>query len=248
MSGLETGVVGTDTEEISIESQDSAALEVRRELYAKLAEENRTHSFEQKDHLVTDDVDEILGMGGQKGEEYEMRQQIYRRLRAGSWRTEMTAASGTRVKVKFPPKSEAREHVKLKMFCAGGMAGAVAKTVGAPLSRATIEMQTQATLGKESKSLIQVMTKTVQKDGVRGLLKGNMIDILRSVPMTGLSFLFYGVTKSVRRPTLPASCDSGFQPCSLLPSCFVSPSSSRLGRPWKKRRCSREQIIQSRKH
>lgn len=66
-----------------------------------------------------------------------------------------------------------------------------------------------------------VCSNTVQKDGLRGLMKGaalrllrrvtyafstnvnvsgNLIDVLRSVPMTGLSFLFYGITKTV--PTL----------------------------------------------
>ena len=73
----------------------------------------------------------------------------------------------------------------------------------------------------------------MQKDGLRGLMKGfplsrrnnndvlcayrsdghliaarvsgNLIDVMRSVPMTGLSFLFYGVTKSVSLHS-PAAC------------------------------------------
>lgn len=110
--------------------------------------------------LISDDVDDVIGMAGNQGEAYETRQLIYNRLRASLWRTEMTGAMGTRVKVALPKKGgnpEAREHIKLKMFCAGGLAGGVAKTVGSPLSRATIEMQTQASLGKKSTNLIQVL-------------------------------------------------------------------------------------------
>ena len=128
----------------------------RRQLFA---EQNRTRHFENSDKLITDDVEDVFSMGGKRDEAFEMRQQIYRRIRGSLWRTEMTATQGTRVKVKIPKteRSDERENIKIKMFCAGGLAGGVAKTVGAPLSRATIEMQTSATLGKKSTSLFQLM-------------------------------------------------------------------------------------------
>ena len=99
------------------------------------------------------------------------------------------------MKAKIPIKGKQRQDAKLNLFLAGGLAGGIAKTVGSPLSRATITMQTQAALGKPTQGLYTIMYETVKKEGVRGLCKGNGMDVLRSVPMTGLSFLTYGVIR-----------------------------------------------------
>jgi len=115
------------------------------------------------------------------------------RLSGELWRTELS--SELRVKAQIPKDGKGRKDAKVKLFLAGGLAGGIAKTVGSPLSRATITMQTQAALGKPTQGLYTIILQTVKNEGLKGLCKGNGMDVLRSVPMTGLSFLTYGVVR-----------------------------------------------------
>jgi len=139
-----------------------------------------------------------------QGDNYdsELLAQIWSRLLSEHWRADPTAEY--RIKIKFPSRvREKREATKFKLFIAGGLAGGVAKTVGAPLSRATIMMQTQAALGQQNKGFVHITSSIFKKEGFRGLCKGNGIDVLRSVPMTGLSFLTYGSATKVLEERSP---------------------------------------------
>jgi len=113
---------------------------------------------------------------------------------SGTWRLS-SSISSYMLPVKLPcieTQPEQRKEAVWRLFVAGGVAGGVAKTIGSPLSRATILMQTQAARGLAESGLIAVLKEVIKKDGLKGLVRGNTADVLRSVPMTGLSFLTYG--------------------------------------------------------
>eukprot|EP00658_Telonema_sp_P-2_P005104 TRINITY_DN11916_c0_g1_i1.p1 TRINITY_DN11916_c0_g1~~TRINITY_DN11916_c0_g1_i1.p1 ORF type:complete len:368 (+),score=78.41 TRINITY_DN11916_c0_g1_i1:232-1335(+) len=116
-----------------------------------------------------------------------------------TWRLS-SAASEHMVPVKLPnPKKHPELHktATWRLFVAGGVAGGIAKTVGSPLSRATILMQTQAARGQAETGLIKTLKDVIAKDGMKGLLRGNTADVLRSIPLTGLSFMTYGKAREM---------------------------------------------------
>ncbi|KNC46910.1 carrier protein [Thecamonas trahens ATCC 50062] len=89
---------------------------------------------------------------------------------------------------------------KVKIFVAGGMAGAVSKTVGAPLSRVTILRQTATQRGVASQPSVAAMVRDIwAREGLRGLFRGNGLDVLRSIPSQGITWLAYDVFKSLLR-------------------------------------------------
>ena len=74
-----------------------------------------------------------------------------------------------------------------RLFVAGGVAGGVAKTIGSPLSRATILMQTQAARGLAESGLMAVLKEVIKKDGLKGNARSPASVILRgsgSLPIT----------------------------------------------------------------
>jgi len=94
-----------------------------------------------------------------------------------------------------------------KIFLAGGLAGALAKSIGSPLARVTILKQTAIQRGATTGSIPSMLRSIIAKEGLRGLFRGNGLDVLRSFPSQGISFLTFEVFKSVLRPY--DSTDSG---------------------------------------
>ncbi|KAK6912834.1 Mitochondrial substrate/solute carrier [Dillenia turbinata] len=80
--------------------------------------------------------------------------------------------------------------VYVKELIAGGAAGAVAKTVVAPLERTKILLQTR-TDGYHSLGVCQSLRKIVKHEGIVGLYKGNGASVLRIVPYAALHFMTY---------------------------------------------------------
>lgn len=77
----------------------------------------------------------------------------------------------------------------LRLFIAGGLAGAVAKTCVAPLERVKMLLQVQS-MGESGRRLgIAAMARDVlQRDGVRGFWRGNTANTVRIVPTKGILF------------------------------------------------------------
>ena len=92
-------------------------------------------------------------------------------------------------------KKRTVEAVK-QLFC-GGIAGSVAKTVTAPLSRLTILFQvhsmvtTKSNRPKFSMTMGGGISKIVERGGIRSLWRGNMTSVIHRFPYSAINFFVY---------------------------------------------------------
>jgi len=83
-----------------------------------------------------------------------------------------------------------------QLFC-GGIAGSVAKTVTAPLSRLTILFQVHSMVTtknhrpKFSMSLGGGISKIIERGGVKSLWRGNMTSVIHRFPYSAINFFVY---------------------------------------------------------
>lgn len=84
-------------------------------------------------------------------------------------------------------------------FCAGGVAGAVSRTVVSPLERLKILMQIQSA-GRDAYKLSvgQALGKMWREEGWRGFMRGNGTNCIRIVPYSAVQFSSYNFYKRVR--------------------------------------------------
>lgn len=83
-------------------------------------------------------------------------------------------------------------------FCAGGVAGAVSRTVVSPLERLKILFQVQS-VGREAYKLSvgQGLAKMWREEGWRGFMRGNGTNCVRIVPYSAVQFGSYNFYKRV---------------------------------------------------
>ena len=83
-------------------------------------------------------------------------------------------------------------------FCAGGVAGAVSRTVVSPLERLKILMQVQSA-GRQAYQLSvwQALRKMWVEEGWRGFMRGNGTNCVRIVPYSAVQFSSYNFYKRV---------------------------------------------------
>lgn len=83
-------------------------------------------------------------------------------------------------------------------FCAGGVAGAVSRTVVSPLERLKILMQIQS-VGRDAykMSVGQALGKMWKEEGWRGFMRGNGTNCIRIVPYSAVQFSSYNFYKRV---------------------------------------------------
>lgn len=90
-------------------------------------------------------------------------------------------------------------------FCAGGVAGAVSRTVVSPLERLKILFQIQSAGRDEYKlSVGKALKKMWREEGWRGFMRGNGTNCVRIVPYSAVQFGSYNFYKRVS----PCSCFS----------------------------------------
>lgn len=84
-------------------------------------------------------------------------------------------------------------------FGAGGIAGAVSRTVVSPLERLKILMQVQSA-GREAYKLSvgQALAKMWREEGWRGFMRGNGTNCIRIVPYSAVQFSSYNFYNTVR--------------------------------------------------
>jgi solute carrier family 25 phosphate transporter 23/24/25/41 len=83
-------------------------------------------------------------------------------------------------------------------FCAGGVAGAVSRTVVSPLERLKILFQIQSVGREEYKlSVGKGLAKMWKDEGWRGLMRGNGTNCIRIVPYSAVQFGSYNFYKKV---------------------------------------------------
>lgn len=81
-------------------------------------------------------------------------------------------------------------------FCAGGVAGAVSRTVVSPLERLKILFQVQSAGREEYKlSVGKALTKMWKDEGWRGFMRGNGTNCIRIVPYSAVQFGSYNFYK-----------------------------------------------------
>ncbi|KAI8669006.1 hypothetical protein NCS57_00714000 [Fusarium keratoplasticum] len=81
-------------------------------------------------------------------------------------------------------------------FCAGGVAGAVSRTVVSPLERLKILMQVQS-VGRDAYKLSvgKALAKMWREEGWRGFMRGNGTNCIRIVPYSAVQFSSYNFYK-----------------------------------------------------
>jgi solute carrier family 25 phosphate transporter 23/24/25/41 len=86
----------------------------------------------------------------------------------------------------------------LASFVAGGIAGAVSRTVVSPLERLKILFQIQSVGRNEYKmSVPKALAKMWREEGWRGFMAGNGTNCIRIVPYSAVQFSAYNVYKRV---------------------------------------------------
>ncbi|KAM3329983.1 hypothetical protein ACQJBY_026795 [Aegilops geniculata] len=85
------------------------------------------------------------------------------------------------------------------LFAAGAGAGAVAKTVTAPLDRVKLLMQTHSVrmAGESTKGIgfVQAMAEIGKEEGIKGYWKGNLPQVIRIIPYSAVQLFSYEVYK-----------------------------------------------------
>lgn len=83
-------------------------------------------------------------------------------------------------------------------FIAGGVAGAVSRTVVSPLERLKILLQVQNVGRDEYKmSISKALGKMWREEGWRGMMAGNGTNCIRIVPYSAVQFGSYNIYKKV---------------------------------------------------
>ena len=91
-------------------------------------------------------------------------------------------------------------------FLAGGIAGAVSRTVVSPLERLKILLQVQSGAASEYKNGIWgSLRKIWREEGMKGMLAGNGTNCIRIVPYSAVQFGSYNVYKPLVRVYNPKS-------------------------------------------
>uniref|UniRef100_A0A060SZU5 ARAD1C03410p n=1 Tax=Blastobotrys adeninivorans TaxID=409370 RepID=A0A060SZU5_BLAAD len=92
----------------------------------------------------------------------------------------------------------AREFVQYPVvasFIAGGVAGAVSRTVVSPLERAKIIFQVQGPGSQAYQGMVPTLVKMWKEEGWRGYMRGNGTNCIRIVPYSAVQFSSYTVYK-----------------------------------------------------
>ncbi len=93
-------------------------------------------------------------------------------------------------------------------FMAGGVAGAVSRTVVSPLERLKILFQVQSAGRDEYKGSVgKGLAKIWREEGWRGMMRGNGTNCIRIVPYSAVQFGSYNFYKRVRGSASEAVAD-----------------------------------------
>lgn len=85
-------------------------------------------------------------------------------------------------------------------FMAGGVAGAVSRTVVSPLERLKILLQVQSGGHSEYKmSIWKALQKMWREEGMKGMMAGNGTNCIRIVPYSAVQFGSYNIYKPLVR-------------------------------------------------
>jgi len=118
--------------------------------------------------------------------------------------------------------------MRVDTLAAGGLAGAAARTLTAPLDRVKILMQTEHLTGgggpAKYTGLWQSLKRVHAEEGFRGYFRGNLVNCIRVVPYSATQFVTFDYTKRYicsltgkEQPTVPERLA-----CGALAGCSAS--------------------------
>lgn len=91
-------------------------------------------------------------------------------------------------------------------FIAGGMAGAVSRTVVSPLERLKILLQVQTGTRVDYKmSIHKALAKIWREEGMKGMMAGNGTNCIRIVPYSAVQFGSYNIYKGLVSGSKPSA-------------------------------------------
>lgn len=107
--------------------------------------------------------------------------------------------SSTTPPVQFRGAREWVSQAVVASFMAGGVAGAVSRTVVSPLERLKILLQVQSKGRTEYQmSTGKALAKIWREEGFKGMMAGNGTNCIRIVPYSAVQFGSYNLYKPVR--------------------------------------------------
>ena len=120
----------------------------------------------------------------------------------------------------YPQAREFLSQPVVASFCAGGVAGAVSRTVVSPLERVKSLFQVQSPGHSEYKmSVGKALAKMWREEGWRGFMAGNGTNCIRIVPYSAVQFGSYNLYKRVCLNALEVGERAiVLRPCPLLGS------------------------------
>jgi len=135
------------------------------------------------------------------------------------------------LKPKYGPKVlQLREMIAQPVFaafCAGGVAGAVSRTVVSPLERLKILFQIQSVGREEYKlSVGKGLAKMWKDEGWRGFMRGNGTNCIRIVPYSAVQFGSYNFYKKVSM--IADRCEDSSTRCCSYSGDFLGRSLQRI--------------------
>lgn len=90
------------------------------------------------------------------------------------------------------PKSEGGLYTIFVDFMAGGISGALAKTIAAPMERVKLLLQTQEAnkqlVGKKYNGIVDCFMRCVKEEGAVSLWRGNWANVIRYFPTQAINF------------------------------------------------------------
>lgn len=113
------------------------------------------------------------------------------------------------------PESRSVEAAK-QLFC-GGLAGSVAKTVTAPLSRLTILFQVHSLVTtkehrpKFAMNIREGFGKIIERGGISSLWRGNLTSVIHRFPYSGINFLLYSTVIDIMSESFEESNETSTQ-------------------------------------
>ena len=76
-------------------------------------------------------------------------------------------------------------------FVAGGVAGAVSRTVVSPFERVKILLQVQSSTSSYNHGILNAVGQVYKEEGVAGLFRGNGLNCIRIFPYSAVQFVVY---------------------------------------------------------
>jgi solute carrier family 25 (mitochondrial adenine nucleotide translocator), member 4/5/6/31 len=102
-------------------------------------------------------------------------------------------------------KEDPKQQKHLRVAIAGACAGAMAKTIVAPIERVKLLLQLQVSLSNPTylhKTPLQVATKIFQEEGILAFWRGNYHNVLQHSGTSALNFMLMDYYKAIARKTI----------------------------------------------